>query len=129
MKKIESVKTKAEKQLTPKKYLLGLLISTLMIFIFAWTNNNFSLTFFTNWKILLLILVVSFAFSLILAPFEISAWDELRNKRTISKKKINIIILAFIAMLAFDFLFARLSENQISWSSIIADVIFIFIIF
>lgn len=121
MKKDVSPKTK--NKITPKKYFSGLLISIFVMLILAWTSSNFSLTFFTNWKILLMIIAVSFAFSLILIPFDLSAWNEMKNNKALTKKKIIAAIVTFIVFVAMDFAFDYFGNNNFGWSSIIFDAI------
>lgn len=118
MKKVEMAN--AKDQITLKKYSLGLLISIVAILILTWANNDFSFTFFTNWKILLLIIIASFAFSLILIPFEISYW----SSQTISmKKKMLISLIIFIGLFAFDLGCDYFGGNAFDWKSIIIDAI------
>lgn len=85
--------------LTIKNYLIGLLISTIILILLGWMSHNFASSYFSNWKNIIIQALYSFAFSLLVVPaflFSISQNIQTKKIKHDFKKGILIFIILFI---------------------------------
>lgn len=115
-----------KERLTLKNYSLGLLIGIAVMIILGWAQSQFAVTYFTNWKMLIVSIAIGFAFSLLMVPFALLSWDNIKNtpKQQRSTKKVLIMTgIGWVVLFAAELLFDYFGGEAINTGSIISAAI------
>lgn len=115
-----------KERLTLKNYSLGILIGIAVMIILGWSQSQFAITYFTNWKMFIVSIAIGFAFSLLMVPFALLSWDNLKNapKQQHSTKRLLIFTgIGWVVLFAAELLFDYFGGESINTESIISAAI------
>lgn len=117
--------SKKKIKLNVKNYLLGILISMLVMMIVFWLLSDSSISYFlADSKRLIFMIALAFSFSLFLVPlaiFTVSNWQN--NQELSTKKKVAVFIGTFVIVLLISFGFDFLWGDGLTWRTILVDII------
>lgn len=102
-----------------KKYTASTLIGTVLFLFVTWMFDNFSIAFFKDWKNFTLMIIISFAFSLIVSPFVMimgKEWLDKTSKMSM-KRRIYLTIVLFVVFFVLDIVIDKLLhiENSLAY--------------
>ena len=117
--------SKKKIKLNVKNYLLGILISMLVMMIVFWLLSDSSISYFlADSKRLIFMIALAFSCSLFLVPlaiFTVSNWQN--NQELSTKKKVAVFIGTFVIVLLISFGFDFLWGDGLTWRTILVDII------